>query len=348
MRFPEGRQRRLASLAEYRQQRQDYKKEQEHSKRAREAKEADRFYDKRTERTYELGERIPAADPNASVSCGGKRKADVAEDNTHQHKKLKTNTLEMSPSRETKEHLEGIKVRRGEGQPYQGTARPDGSRGALEEKPKNPYAALKAAKRKSTSKAAADASIFYPLQAMVADIGPKPLKIRVPRIAGRSIEGRQDASKNGTGAKQTTTAKEAATPSRKRKAAEDLEEVSAVVGDVAKEATSIIYKKKKMEYEAKVEAAADTKPGESEAKVASGKKRKAADALEDDTAQAVVYGDSAPSAKKRRGEDWPIVKTGPLEEKKTVPSGEKKAKKSKDDEVFDPQNVHPGLAHIHL
>ena len=65
-----------------------------------------------------------------------KRKAEVAEENT-QHKKLKVyiqptepnfsdnlhiyiykaNTLEMSPSHETKEHLDGIKRRRQEGQP---------------------------------------------------------------------------------------------------------------------------------------------------------------------------------------------------------------------------------------
>ncbi len=80
---------------------------------------------------------MPEADPTASVLCGEKRKAEGEEDITHQHKQLKvyiqpmepnfsnnlhiyiykTNTLEMSPSQETKEHLEDIKVRRKEGQP---------------------------------------------------------------------------------------------------------------------------------------------------------------------------------------------------------------------------------------
>ena len=215
----------------------------------------------------------------------------------------------------------------------------------MEEKPKNPYASLKAAKRGSSSKAAVGASVSYPLQAMVADIGPKAPKIRVPRVV-RSIEGREDASKNETVAKKTAVMKEAATPSKKRKADEDLEQVSAAVKDVAKEATSTIYKKRKVETEAKA-AVADTKPIESEARVSSAKKRKAADALEADTAQAVVRGEDTPSAKKRRGEDWPIVKTGPLEEKTTKPTGEKKAKNVKDDEVFDPQDVQPGLAHIY-
>ena len=154
----------------------------------------------------------------------------------------------------------------------------------------------------------------------------------------RSIEGGEDSSKNETVAKKTAVMKEAAIPSKKRKAAEDLEEVSAVVGDIAKEATSSLYKKRKVEMKAKAEPAAATKPIASEAKVSSGKKRKAAYALEDDTAEAVVRGEEVPSAKKRRGEDWPIVKTGPLEEKKTVPSGEKKAKTVKDDGVLEPYN----------
>ena len=147
-------------------------------------------------------------------------------------------------------------------------------------------------------------------------------------------------------AKKTAVMKETATPSKKRKAGEDLEEVSAAVRDVAKEATSTIYKKRKVEAKAKAEAVTDTKPIESEATVSLGKKRKATDALESDAARAVVHGDDAPSAKRRRMEDEPIVETEPLEEETTVPSGEK-AKKSKDDEVFDPQDLHPGVAHMY-
>ena len=213
----------------------------------------------------------------------------------------------------------------------------------MEEKPKNPYASLKAAKRGQTSKAAVGSSILYHLQAKVADISPKAPKIRIPRVV-RSIEGREDASKNETVAKKTAVMKEAAIPSKKRKADEDLEQVSAAVKEVAKEATSTIYKKRRVDAEPKA-AVADTKPVESEASVSLGKKRKAAHAFEDDTAEAVVRGQDAPSAKKRRGEDWPIVKTRPLEETMTMPSGEKKAKTVKDDEVFDPQDIHTGLAH---
>ena len=213
------------------------------------------------------------------------------------------------------------------------------------EKPRNPYASLKAAKRGPNSKAAVGVNVLYPLRAMVADIGFKPLKIRVPRIV-RSGEGREDALKNKAEVKNTAAAKEAAPPSKKRKASEDLEKVSAAVSDVAKEATSTIYIKRKVEAEVKA-TVADTKRVENEARVSLGKKRKAADAWEGDAAQAVVRGEEAPPAKKRRGEDWPIVKTGPLEEKKTVPSGEKKAKKSKDDGVFDPQDVHHESAHIY-
>ena len=215
----------------------------------------------------------------------------------------------------------------------------------MEGKPRNPYASLKAAKRGPSSKAAVGASVIHPLQAMVAEIGPKPPKIRIPRVI-RSIEGREDASKNETVARKTTVAKETASPSKKRKADEDLGGVSAAVKDVAKDATSTIYKKRKVEAKAKAEVDVDTKPVESEATVSLAKKRKAADAWEGDTAQAVVRGEGAPSAKKRSGEDWPIVRTGPLEET-TKPSGGEKAKNVKDDEVFDPQDVHPGLAHIH-
>ena len=57
-RISENRQRQLAQLRVYSQLRQDYKKEQEHAKRAQEAWEAGKFYDRRTERTYELGERV--------------------------------------------------------------------------------------------------------------------------------------------------------------------------------------------------------------------------------------------------------------------------------------------------
>ena len=133
--------------------------------------------------------------------------------------------------------------------------------------------------------------------------------------------------------KKTAAAKDAATPSKKRKAGEDLEQVSAAVMDVAKEATSTIYKKRKVEAKAKAKAVADTKPVKSEARVSSGKKRKATDALESDAAQAVVHGAHAPSAKKRRREDEPAVERE-LPEKTTVPSVEKKAKNLKDNEVF--------------
>ena len=230
---------------------------------------------------------------------------------------------------------------------YQGTARQGECRRALEDKPRNPYANLKAAKREPTSKAAVGASIVYSLQAMAADLCAKPSKKAVARRVGRAIEGRQDGSKRKTVTNETTVVKKVATPSKKRKAGEDLEEVSAAVRDVAKEATSSIYKKRKVEAKAKAKAVTDTKPVESEARVSLGKKRKAADALEGKAAQAVVYGDDALSTKKRRTKDEPVVETEPLEEKITVPSGEKKAKKSKDDEVFDPQDLHPGVAHMY-
>ena len=217
----------------------------------------------------------------------------------------------------------------------------------MAEKPKNPYAGLKAAKRGPTSKAAVGSSILYPLQSMVTDLCPKPPKIRVPRRAGTGIEGRQDGSRNETMPKKTTVAKEAATPSKKRKAGDDSEEVSAAVKDVAKEATSTLYKRIQVEAKVKAEAVADTKPIESGGSMSLGKKRKAADALEDDTAQGVVHGDDTPSAKKRRREDWPVVKTESLEEKMTTPSGGKKAESVEDAEVFDPQDVQSGVAHMY-
>ena len=213
----------------------------------------------------------------------------------------------------------------------------------MAEKPKNPYAGLKVAKRGPTSKAAVGSSILYPLQTMLTDLCPKPPKIRVPRRAGT---GGQGDAKNETVPKKTTVGKEAATSSKKRKAGEELEEVSAAVTDVAKEATSTLYKKRKVEAKVKTEAVADAKPIENGASMSLGKKRKAAYALEDDTAQAVVHGDDIPSAKKRRREDWPVVKTEPLEERKTAPSGGKKAESVKDVEVFEPQDVESGVAHM--
>ena len=182
---------------------------------------------------------------------------------------------------------------------------------------------------------------------MATDLCPKPPKIRVPRRAGTGIEGRQGDAKNETVAKKATVMKETATPSRKRKAGDDSEEVSAAVRDVAKEATPTPYKKRKVEAKVKVEAVADAKPIESGGSMSLGKKRKAADALEDDTAQAVVHGDDTPSAKKRRREDWTVVKTESLEEKMTTPLGEKKARKSKDDEVFGPPRRPRGVTHMY-
>ena len=230
---------------------------------------------------------------------------------------------------------------------YQGTARQGECRRVLEDKPRNPYANLKAAKREQTSKAAVGASILYPLQAMVADLCPKPPNKAAAKRVARSIEGQQDGSKNETVTKKTTTvAKEAATPSRKRKATENLKELSAAARDVAKEATSTIYKKRKVEAEAKAEAVADTKQVGREARVSLAKKRKAADVLEGNAAQAVVHGDDAPPAKRRRTNVEPVVETEPLEGKMTVPSGEKKAKNLKDDEVFDHQDYHSGVVHM--
>ena len=182
---------------------------------------------------------------------------------------------------------------------------------------------------------------------MVADLCPKAPKKAAAKRVGRGIEGRQDGSKNETVAKNFTVAKEAATPSRKRKAGEELKEDSAAVRDVAKEATSTIYKKRKVEAKSKADAVANTKPIESEARVSLAKKRKAADALDGDAAQAVVHGDEAPPAKKRRTKDEHVVETEPVEEKMTVPSAEKKAKNVKDDEVFDPQDIHTRVAHMY-
>ena len=188
----------------------------------------------------------------------------------------------------------------------------------------------------------------YPLslQARVADLCAKPPKKATAKRVARGVEAQQDGSKNKTVAKRITVAK-AATPSRKRKAGEDLEEVSAAVRDVAKEATSTTYKKRKVEAKSKADAVANTKPIESEARVSLAKKRKAADALDGDAAQAVVNGDDAPPAKKRRTKDEHVVETEPVEEKMTVPSAEKKAKNVKDDEVFDPQDIHTRVAHMY-
>ena len=165
---------------------------------------------------------------------------------------------------------------------------------------------------------------------MVADLRPKPPKRAVARTVGGSIEGRQGGLKDRTAEKKATVAKETATPSRKRKAVEHLEEVSAAVSDVVKRATSNIYKKRKVVAKAKAEAVADTKSIEREARVLSEKKRKAADALEGDAAQAGVHGGETLSAKKRRREDKPVVETEPLEEA-TVSS-----KNVKTEEVFVP------------
>lgn len=251
----------------------------------------------------------------------------------------------MSPSRETKEHLEGIKERRHEGQPvrlhfsllvvfiadnmslqYQGTARQGEGRRAGQEKPTNPYASLKAVKRNQTPTTAVGASMLHPRQAMVADLHPKPPRKAAAKRAGRDVESRGGRSKHETVAKKTTVAKDAATPSKKRKATEESEEVSDAASDVPKGATSDIYKKRKVVAEAKAEAVVDTKPVEREARVSSGKKRKAAD---DDAVQPALYGDDGPSAKKRRTEDEPVAETEAPEEEVTESS-----KNLKTEEVF--------------
>ena len=163
----------------------------------------------------------------------------------------------------------------------------------------------------------------YPLslQARVADLCAKPPKKATAKRVARGVEGQQDDSKNKTVAKRITVAKEAATPSRKRKAGEELKEDSAAVRDVAKEATSNIYKKRKVEAKSKAHAVANTKPIESEARVS--------------------------LAKKRRTKDEHVVETEPVEEKMTVSSAEKKAINVKDDEVFDPQDIHTRVAHMY-
>ena len=166
---------------------------------------------------------------------------------------------------------------------------------------------------------------------MVADLLPKAPKKAAAKRGDKGIEGRQGRPKHETVAKKTTVPKEAATPSKKRKAAEDLEEDSVAVSEAAKGATSTIHEKRKVVAKAKAEAVVDTKSIKSEARMSFGKKRKAADALDDDAAQAVVHGDDEPSAKKRMTEDEPVVETEPLEEQATVSS-----KNVKTDEVFVP------------
>ena len=164
---------------------------------------------------------------------------------------------------------------------------------------------------------------------MVADLQAKPPKKAATKRGDKGIEGRQGRLKHETVAKKTTVSKEA-TPSKKRMAAEDLEEVSAAVSDVAKGATSDIYKKRKVAAEAKAEAVMDTKPVAREARVSSGKKRKAVDALAGDAAHPVGHGDDESSAKKRKTQDEPTVQTEVLEEA-TAPS-----KNVKTEEVFIP------------
>ena len=165
---------------------------------------------------------------------------------------------------------------------------------------------------------------------MVADLRSKPPRKAAAKRAERGVESRQGRSKHETVAKKTTVPKEAATPSKKRKAAEGLEEVSAAASNVAKRATPTIYKKRKVVAKAKAEAVVDSKLVERAARVSSGKKRKAADALDGDAAQAVVHGDDEPSAKRRRTQDEPIVETEPLEEEVTA-----RSKNVKTDEVFE-------------
>ena len=167
---------------------------------------------------------------------------------------------------------------------------------------------------------------------MVADLHPKPPRKAAATRAERGVENRQGRSKHETVAKQAPVAKEAATPSKKRKATEDSEEESVAVSDVAKRATSTINKKRKVVHEAKTEAVADTKPVVREAKVSSGRKRKAADALDGDAAQPAVHGDDEPSAKKRT-EDEPVVQTEPSEEEATA-----RSKNVKTEEVVFPFN----------
>lgn len=166
---------------------------------------------------------------------------------------------------------------------------------------------------------------------MVADLLPKAPKKDAANRGNKDIEGRQSRPKHETVAKKTTGSKEAATPSKKRKAAEDLEEDSDGVSDDAKGATSNIYKKRKVVPEAKAEAVADTKLAEREARVSSAKKRKAEDALDGDAVRGVAHGEHAPSTKKRRTKDESVTETPPLEEEAAVP-----LKNVKTEEVFVP------------
>ena len=215
---------------------------------------------------------------------------------------------------------------------YQGTARQGEGRRDGQEKPKNPYSSLKAAKRKGTSKPAVDVSIVHLLKAMVADLPKSPREVAAKR-AERAVESPRGRTEHETVVKKTAPAKDAATPSKKRKAVEDSEEELVAVSDVTKRATSTIYKKRKVVPEAKAEDVVDTKPVEREAKASSGKKRKAADAIDGDVAQPAVHGDDEPSAKKWRTEDEPVVETEPSEEEATVSS-----KNVKTEEVFLPFN----------
>ena len=168
---------------------------------------------------------------------------------------------------------------------------------------------------------------------MVADLHPKPPREAAARRAERAVESRRGRTEHEIVAKKATVSKEAATPSRKRKATEDSEEDSVVVKDVTKRATSTIYKKRKVVAEAKAEAVGDTKPVEKGGRVSSGKKRKAADALDGDAAQPAVHGDDESSAKKRRTKDEPVVETESSEEEAMA-----RSKNVKTDEVFVPSN----------
>ena len=175
-----------------------------------------------------------------------------------------------------------------------------------------------------------DVSIPYLLKAIVADLCPKPPRKEAAKRAGRGIESRQGRSKHEIVARKTTLPNET-TPSRKRKAAEDLEEVSDAASDVAEEATSTIYKKRTVEPEAKPEAVAAAEPVERAAKESSGKRRKASRALDGDAVQPALYGDDEPSAKRRRTKDEPTVETEALKEEVTESS-----KNVKTEEVFIP------------
>ena len=167
---------------------------------------------------------------------------------------------------------------------------------------------------------------------MVADLHPKSPRKAAANRAERAVESRRGRTEHETVAKKIAAPQEAATPSKKRKAAEDSEEESVAVSDVAKRATSTIYKKRKVVTEAKADAVVDTKSVEREARLSLGKKRKAADALEGDAVQAVPHGDAEPSAKKRT-EVEPVVETEPFKEAVTA-----RSKNVKTEEVFFPFN----------